>query len=143
MMIGSCAEQSAPNDLNNVCSMGDSSKHFYCGGMGSGLAAKICNNYLSCIILLANAEAMATGVKLGLGPKLFYRVFNASMGQNFMLDHVYPVPGVISHTPSSNGYALGFKSQILPKDVRLGVNATNSVKIKPSIGEAAMQVYEN
>ncbi|OAL42549.1 6-phosphogluconate dehydrogenase C-terminal domain-like protein [Pyrenochaeta sp. DS3sAY3a] len=143
IMIGSPAEQSALNGLNNVCNwMGDSSKKFYCGEMGSGLAAKICNNYLSCTILLANAEAMATGIKLGLDPKLLYRIINASTGQNFMLDHVCPVPGFIPHAPSSNGYALGFKSQMLSKDVGLGVNVAKSVNIKPSIGEAAMQVYE-
>lgn len=122
--------------------MGDAKKHFYCGGVGSGLAAKICNNYLSCTILLANAEAMATGVKLGLDPKLLYEVIANSTGQNFMCDHVCPVPGVISHAPSSNGYKLGFKAQMLSKDVRLGVEAANSVNIKPSIGEAAVAVFD-
>ncbi|KAF2855375.1 hypothetical protein T440DRAFT_356007, partial [Plenodomus tracheiphilus IPT5] len=56
------------------------SKLLYCSDMVSSLAAKICNNYLSCTILLANPEAMATGVKLGLDPKLLYQVVNASTG---------------------------------------------------------------
>lgn len=122
--------------------MGDYEKIFYCGGLGSGLAAKICNNYLSCTILLANAEAMATGVKLGLDPKLLHRVIANSTGQNFMCDNVCPVPGVVPHAPSSNDYKLGFKAQMLSKDVGLGVDAANSVGVKPSIGEAAIRVFD-
>lgn len=123
-------------------SMGDSGKQYYCGGLGLGLAAKICNNYLSCTLLLANAEAMATGVKLGLDPKLLHKVIAGSTGQNFMIDNVCPVPGVVPHAPSSNGYRLGFKSQMLSKDVGLGVDAANSVGINPSIGNAAVAVFD-
>jgi 3-hydroxyisobutyrate dehydrogenase len=121
--------------------MGNPSKVFYCGGLGAGLAAKICNNYLSCTILLATAEAMATGIKLGLDKKLLHKVIQNSTGQSFMADNVCPVPGVVPHAPSSNGYRLGFKAQMLEKDIGLGVDAANSVGIKPSIGEAAMEVY--
>ncbi|KAK9784137.1 putative 3-hydroxyisobutyrate dehydrogenase, mitochondrial [Seiridium cardinale] len=120
---------------------GNPDKTFYCGSLGSGLAAKICNNYLSCTILLANSEAMATGLKLGLDKHVLHRVIQSSTGQNFMADNVCPVPGVVDHAPSSNNYRLGFKAQMLVKDVQLGVDAANSVGIKPSIGEAAMEVY--
>lgn len=122
--------------------MGDPSKFYYCGWLGAGLAAKICNNYLSCTILLANAEAMATGVKLGLDRKLLHQVIANSTGQNFMCDNVCPVPGVVAHAPSSNDYKLGFKAQMLSKDVGLGVDAARSVGIKPSIGEAAIAVFD-
>ena len=122
-------------------SMGSEAKLFYCGSLGAGLAAKICNNYLSCTILLANAEAMATGIKLGIDKKLLHKIIHNSTGQSFMCDHVCPVPGVVPSAPSSNGYRLGFKAQMLVKDVGLGVDAANRVGIKPSIGEAAMEVY--
>lgn len=121
--------------------MGSPSKIFYCGKRGAGLAAKICNNYLSCTILLATAESMATGLKLGLDRKLLHQVIQNSTGQSWMADNVCPVPGVVPHAPSSNGYKLGFKAQMLQKDVGLGVDTANSVGIKPSIGEAAMVVY--
>jgi 3-hydroxyisobutyrate/3-hydroxypropionate dehydrogenase len=121
--------------------MGDPQKTFFCGGLGKGLAAKICNNYLSCTILLANCEAMATGIRMGLDKHLLFKIVHSSTGQNFMADHVFPVPGVVPHAPSSNNYKLGFKSQMLVKDVGLGVDAAHSVGIKPTIGEAAMEVY--
>lgn len=122
-------------------SMGAPGKQYYCGGLGFGLAAKICNNYLSCTILLANAEAMATGVKLGLDSRLLHKIIQGSTGQNYMLDNVCPVPGVVSHAPSSNDYRLGFKSQMLSKDVGLGVDAATSVDVEPSIGSAAIAVF--
>ncbi|KAH7242854.1 hypothetical protein MRS44_002079 [Fusarium solani] len=122
--------------------MGAADKAFFCGGLGNGLAAKICNNYLSCTILLANCEAMATGRRLGLDKHLLHKIIHNSTGQNFMADHVAPVPGVVPHAPSSNNYKLGFKSQMLPKDVGLGVDAARSVGIVPTIGEAAMTVFE-
>lgn len=129
--------------IQKVCEyIGAVDKIFYCGQRGNGLAAKICNNYLSCTILLANCEAMATGMKLGLDKHVLHKIIHSSTGQNFMADHVCPIPGVVPHAPSSNDYRLGFKAQMLVKDVGLGVDAAKSVNIKPSIGEAAMQVYD-
>ncbi|KAM5349586.1 hypothetical protein ACJ41O_006091 [Fusarium nematophilum] len=98
--------------------LGPPEKTFYCGDLGSGLAAKICNNYLSCTILLANSEAMAMGLRMGLDRHLLHGIIQKSSGQNFMADHM------------------------LVKDVGLGVEAARSVGIAPTIGEAAMTVYE-
>ncbi|KAI1843765.1 hypothetical protein JX266_010024 [Neoarthrinium moseri] len=127
--------------LSTAHYMGSPSKIFHCGGLGKGLAAKLCNNYLSCTFLLANSEAMATGLRLGLDKHVLHKVIHESTGQNFMLDHVCPVPDVVPHAPSSNNYKLGFKAEMLVKDVGLAVDAANSVGIKPTIGEAAMNVY--
>ncbi|KAF7535052.1 hypothetical protein G7054_g5718 [Neopestalotiopsis clavispora] len=140
-------DKNIPNGLSHRLKratqyFGNPNKIFYCGGLGSGLAAKICNNYLSCTILLANSEAMATGLKLGLDKHVLHKVIQASTGQNFMADHVCPVPGVVEHAPSSNDYKLGFKAQMLAKDVSLGVDAAQSVGIEPSIGKAALEVYK-
>jgi len=122
--------------------MGDPKKFFYCGRLGAGLAAKISNNYLSCSILLAVAEAMAIGIRSGVDEKLLHEVIHNSTGQNFMADMVQPVPGIVSSAPSSNGYKLGFKTQMMIKDLGLGVNAGYATGIKPTIAEAAYRVYE-
>ncbi|PYI26722.1 putative 3-hydroxyisobutyrate dehydrogenase [Aspergillus indologenus CBS 114.80] len=129
--------------LERVCSwMGDPSRIFYCGRRGAGLAAKISNNYLSCSILVAVAEAMAIGVRSGVDAQLLHEVIHASTGQSFMADHVQPVPGVVSHAPSSNHYRLGFKTQMMTKDLGLGVQAGYATGIAPSMAEAALRVYE-
>lgn len=122
--------------------MGDPKKFFYCGKLGAGLAAKISNNYLSCSILLAVAEAIAIGTRSGIDEKLLHQVIHLSTGQNFMADNVQPVPGVVPDAPSSNNYRLGFKTQMMIKDLGLGVQAGYATGIKPTIAEAALRVYE-
>ncbi|OJJ53629.1 hypothetical protein ASPSYDRAFT_212655 [Aspergillus sydowii CBS 593.65] len=125
-----------------VSMMGDPQKVFYCGKLGAGLAAKISNNYLSCSILLAVAEAMAIGVRSGVDEKLLHDIIHNSTGQTFMADHVQPVPGVVPHAPSSNNYRLGFKTQMMIKDLSLGVQAGHATGIIPTVAEAALRVYE-
>jgi 3-hydroxyisobutyrate dehydrogenase-like beta-hydroxyacid dehydrogenase len=122
--------------------MGNPKKFFYCGRLGAGLAAKISNNYLSCSILLAVAEAMAIGIRSGVDEKLLHDVIQNSTGQSFMADVVQPVPGVVPDAPSSNNYRLGFKTQMMIKDLGLGVKAGYATGIKPTIAEAAYWVYE-
>lgn len=121
--------------------MGEPSKFFYCGALGTGLAAKISNNYLSCTLLLATAEAMAIGIRSGIDPKLLYNVIRNSTGQSWMCDHVCPVPNVVPHVPSSNGYKPGFKTQMMIKDTTLGIEAGRIVGIKPSMAEMALETY--
>src|SRR4051795_12075852 len=70
--------------------MGNPKKFFYCGRLGAGLAAEISNNYLSCSILLAVAEAMAIGIRSGVDEKLLHDVIQNSTGQSFMADVVQP-----------------------------------------------------
>ncbi|KAJ5559806.1 hypothetical protein N7513_002205 [Penicillium frequentans] len=122
--------------------MGNPKKFFYCGKLGAGLAAKISNNYLSCSILLAVAEAMAIGIRSGVDEKLLHEVIQNSTGQNFMADVVQPVPGIVPDAPSSNNYKLGFKTQMMIKDLGLGIRAGYATGIKPTIAEAAYGVYE-
>lgn len=122
--------------------LGRPEKFFWCGRLGAGLAAKISNNYISCTILLVIAEAMAIGVKHGIDPKLLQDIIHNSSGQSFMGDHVNPVPGVVPHAPSSNNWKLGFKTQMMVKDIGLGVEAAKKVGIKPTMAEAAVELWK-
>ncbi len=122
--------------------MGQPKKFFWCGKLGAGLAAKISNNYISCTFLLVIAEAMAMGIRNGIEPKLLQDVIHNSSGQSFMGDHVNPVPGVVPHAPSSNNWRLGFKTQMMIKDIGLGVDAAKQVGIQPTMAEAAIEVWK-
>ncbi|KAK1690038.1 NAD binding domain of 6-phosphogluconate dehydrogenase-domain-containing protein [Colletotrichum godetiae] len=124
-----------------VSMMGDSEKLFWCGDVGSGLAAKISNNYISCSVLLLISEAMAVGVKSGVDPKMLQTIIHNSTGQTFMGDNVCPVPGVIPHAPSSNNWRLGFKTQMFLKDLSLGIEAAKQENIQPTMAEAAYGVF--
>lgn len=131
--------------LENVLSMlGSLSKFFYLNTLGAGLTAKISNNYLSGTILLATAEALAIGVGQGLDPKMLYNVIRASTGQSWMCDHVMPIPNVTDiWVPSNSGYKPGFKTQMMLKDLGLGVESAKQVGIRPSMAERALEVWES
>ena len=129
--------------VNHVLKMlGNPNKFFWCDKLGAGLAAKISNNYISCTILLVIAEAMAMGIRNGIDPALLQDVIHNSSGQSFMGDHVNPVPGVVPHAPSSNNWKLGFKTQMMSKDIGLGIDAAKRVGISPTMAEAAIEVWK-
>lgn len=129
--------------INRVLTMlGAPKKFFWCGKRGAGLAAKISNNYISCTSLLVIAEAMAMGVRDGIDPKLLHDVIRNSSGQSFMEENVTPVPGVVPHAPSSNNWKLGFKTQMMVKDIGLGIDAAKKVGITPTMAEAAIEVWK-
>ncbi|KAH8732621.1 6-phosphogluconate dehydrogenase [Phaeosphaeriaceae sp. PMI808] len=132
--------------LSNTLSMvGSPSKLFYLHNLGAGLAAKIANNYLSGTILLATAEAFAMGVKHGLDPSELYSVIKNSTGQSWMCDHVLPIPNVQTEywVPSNSGYKPGFKTQMMLKDLGLGIQSAKQVGIEPCMALAAMGIWEN
>ena len=112
--------------------------------LGAGLTAKICNNYLSGTILLATAESLAMGVKHGLDPSALYSVIKNSTGQSWMCDHVLPIPNVQTDywVPSNTGYKPGFKTQMMLKDLGLGIEGARQVGVEPSMAVAAMKVWE-
>ena len=122
--------------------MGSPEKFFYCGGIGAGLAAKICNNYLAGVILLASAEAMNIGIRSGIDRKLLYEVVHNSTGQSFMFDNVNPAPGTVDHAPSSRDYQGGFKAQMMVKDMSLGVEAGETTGVRTTTGSAALELYK-
>lgn len=125
-----------------VATMADPEKIFWCGPVGSGLAAKISNNYISCSVLLLIAEAMAVGVRSGVDPRMLHRIIHSSTGQTFMGDNVCPVPDVVPHAPSSNAWRLGFKTQMFLKDLSLGIEAARRENIEPTMAKAAYRVFE-
>ena len=50
----------------------------YCGAVGTGQAAKICNNMIA-ISMISTDEAMKLGIRLGLDPRLLVKILNMSL----------------------------------------------------------------
>lgn len=125
--------------------IGSPSKFFFLNTLGAGLTAKIANNYLSGTILLATAEALAFGVKQGLDPVDLYSVIRSSTGQSWMCDHVFPIPDVQKDhwVPSNSGYRPGFKTQMMLKDLGLGIESAEQVGIEPTMAKAALEVWKD
>jgi 3-hydroxyisobutyrate dehydrogenase-like beta-hydroxyacid dehydrogenase len=128
--------------IETISMMGSPEKFLFCGRLGAGLTAKITNNYLAGVNLLAIAEAMAFGIRSGVDKHILYKVIKNSSGQSWMCDHVNPVPGVLPNVPSSRDYQGGFKAQMMVKDMSLGVGAGKAMGVRTTTGSAALEVYK-
>ncbi|MGV9870099.1 NAD(P)-dependent oxidoreductase [Rhodococcus koreensis] len=93
------------------------------GGPGSGQATKIVNNMIFGICLAATCEGVALAEQLGLDTRTLYEVITRSSGDNWALRNWYPVSGVVESAPSSGGFAPGFTTQLLVKDLTLALRA--------------------
>ncbi|XP_051922591.1 3-hydroxyisobutyrate dehydrogenase b [Hippocampus zosterae] len=113
----------------------------YCGQVGTGQAAKICNNMLLAIGMIGTAETMNLGIRLGLDPKLLAKILNMSSGRCWSSDTYNPVPGVMEGVPSANNYQGGFGTQLMAKDLGLAQNTATSTKTPIPLGSLAHQIY--
>ena len=85
-------------------------KIVHCGGAGAGQAAKICNNMILGISMIAVSEAFALAEKLGLSHQALFDVASTSSGQCWSLTTYCPVPGPVPTSPANNEYRPGFAS---------------------------------
>jgi len=114
----------------------------HCGPPGSGLAAKLTNNYLLAISNIATAEAMNLGLQLGLTESVVAGVVNASTGRCWSSEVNNPIPGILPSAPASRGYAGGFGVSLMKKDLSLALLAAKQWKAPLELGPQAARVYE-
>ncbi len=114
----------------------------HCGDTGNGQVAKICNNMMLAIEMIATAEGMALAAKLGMDPKVFASIANTSSGRCWSSDTYNPYPGVMENVPASRGYTGGFGADLMLKDLTLVTDAAKTVKQPVVLGAAAQQLYQ-
>ncbi|KAK3943330.1 3-hydroxyisobutyrate dehydrogenase [Diplogelasinospora grovesii] len=114
----------------------------HCGPQGTGLSAKLANNYLLAINNIATAEAMNLGIRWGLDPKVLAGVINVSTGKCWPSEVNNPVPGVVETAPSSRDYKGGFGIGLMRKDLRLAMLAAQEADAKLALADRAKEVYE-
>lgn len=114
----------------------------HCGGNGAGQAAKICNNMVLGISMIAVSEAFNLAEKLGLSPEKFFEVASGSSAQCWSLTSYCPAPGQVPTAPSNNGYAPGFMAQMMLKDLKLATDAAESGHAYCPLGQGARDLYE-
>lgn len=112
-------------------------KAVFCGKPGNGQAAKICNNMIGGAIMVATCEAFVLADKLGLDREKMFDVVSTSSGSSWIMNTYCPAPGVGPTTPADNGYAGGFASELMLKDLRLSQQAAQSVDADTPMGRAA------
>jgi 3-hydroxyisobutyrate dehydrogenase len=102
----------------------------YLGEVGTGQAAKLCNNMLLAINMIGASEAFALAKNLGLDLKIFNDLVSVSSGKSWVTDFNNPVPGVSKSSPASKNYKGGFSSQLLLKDTDLALKACHEKGMK-------------
>jgi 3-hydroxyisobutyrate dehydrogenase len=113
----------------------------HAGGSGAGQAAKICNNMLLGASMIATCETFAMAQKLGLDLQTFYDISSKASGQNWSMTSYCPVPGVGPTTPADNDYRGGFATALMLKDLKLAMEAAQSVNADVPMGARAAELY--
>lgn len=114
---------------------------FHAGEAGAGQTAKICNNMLLGILMIGTAEAIALGVANGLDPKVLSEIMRRSSGGNWALEKYNPLPGVMATAPASKGYAGGFGTDLMLKDLGLAQENAAAVRAATPLGGLARNLY--
>jgi 3-hydroxyisobutyrate dehydrogenase len=113
----------------------------HAGASGAGQAAKICNNMLLGVSMLGTCEAFALAEKLGLEADRFFEIASKSSGQCWSVTSYCPVPGVGPQTPADRGYAGGFATAMMLKDLKLAQDAAAKVGATTPMGAQAEALY--
>ncbi|MGB7404864.1 MAG: 3-hydroxyisobutyrate dehydrogenase [Pacificimonas sp.] len=114
----------------------------HAGDAGAGQAAKICNNMLLGATMVATCETLALAEKLGLDPQTFYDIASVSSGQSWSLTSYCPLPGVGPDSPADRGYAGGFASALMLKDLKLAGEAARAAGASVPMGGLAQALYQ-
>ena len=117
-------------------------KAVHCGAAGAGQAAKICNNMILGVTMIATCEAFALADKLGLDRQKMFDVVSTSSGYSWSMNAYCPAPGVGPQSPADNDYKPGFAAELMLKDLRLSQQAAESADADTPMGQIATALYE-
>jgi 3-hydroxyisobutyrate dehydrogenase len=116
-------------------------KAVHCGAAGAGQSAKICNNMILGVTMIATCEAFALADKLGLDRQKMFDVVSTSSGYSWVMNAYCPAPGVGPKSPADNGYAPGFAAELMLKDLRLSQQAADAADADTPMGKMAAALY--
>lgn len=117
-------------------------KIIHAGDAGSGQAAKICNNMILGISMIAVSEAFVLAQELGLSADKLHEVVSNASGQCWVTNNYLPVPNILEKVPANNNYQPGFTTAMMLKDLRLSQQAAQQVGIHTIMGQQATTCYE-
>lgn len=115
----------------------------HAGAAGNGQVAKICNNMILGISMIAVSEAFSLAESLGLAAQKLFDISSKASGQCWAMTSYSPVPGIVDNVPSNNDYQPGFTSNMMLKDLNLSQQAAQSAMMQTPLGEHARDLYKN
>jgi len=91
------------------------------GGPGMGQVVKLCNNLIYAAQMLATAEATVMATKAGVDLGKLFEVITHATGDCVAVRTRLPAEGVVPDSPASNGWAPGFMTDLMAKDLDLAI----------------------
>jgi 3-hydroxyisobutyrate dehydrogenase len=109
---------------------------FYVGEkIGDAARTKLVNNLLAGINLVAGAEALALGARLGLDKRALFEVIKASSGASWIVTDRMA-------RALDGDYVPRARSVILTKDVGLAVQMADAAGVDTPLGDAALRLFQ-
>jgi 3-hydroxyisobutyrate dehydrogenase len=102
---------------------------FHAGDAGAGSAAKICNNLMLAIQMIAVAEGFNLAEKLGLEAQKLYDISSTATARCWSLNDYCPAPGPVPSSPANRDYQPGFSAALMLKDLRLAMEAVQTTGV--------------
>src|SRR6266568_1231934 len=113
----------------------------HAGMAGNGQAAKICNNMMLGISMIAVCEGFALAEKLGLDWQRLFDISSKSSGQCWAMTNYCPVPGPVPTSPANRGYKAGFTAEMMLKDLKLAQQAAQGAGAATPLGANAASLF--
>jgi 3-hydroxyisobutyrate dehydrogenase len=137
-MVGG-SERAFERALSILQVMGKTIVH--AGGAGNGQAAKICNNMILGVSMIAVSEAFVLAEKLGLDKQKLFDIASKSSGQCWSMTNYCPVPGPVPTSPANRDYQAGFTAAMMLKDLKLAQEAARTAGTATPMGAEAAALY--
>lgn len=137
-MVGGEAEQF---EHAKIVLAGMGKNFFHCGKPGSGEIAKLVNNLILGINMIAASEGLAIGEKLGMDPKILSAICAVSTSRSWVMDTYNPRPGIKEASPASRNYEGGFQVGLIKKDLALALEAARHGNASTELTEKAIDYY--
>ncbi|QRN02533.1 3-hydroxyisobutyrate dehydrogenase [Legionella sp. MW5194] len=117
-------------------------KIIHTGEAGSGQAAKLCNNMILGISMIAVSEAFVLAEKLHLAADKLFEVVNSSSGQCWAMSKYAPVPNLLPDVPANRGYQPGFTAAMMLKDLNLSQQSAKVAGVETPLAAKATAIYQ-
>ena len=114
----------------------------HCGIDGAGQAAKICNNMILGVTMIATSEAFALADDLALDRQKLFDVVSTSSGNSWSMSTYCPAAGIGPKSPSDNNYLPGFSASLMLKDLALSQEAAAIHGTPTKTGQLALKIYQ-
>ena len=115
---------------------------FAVGGPTMGIAAKLANNMMLFISLVAAAEGSQLAASLGLDAKTFWDVATVSSADSWAVRTWYPVPGITESAAANHNFDATFATTLALKDVALALEAGENAGLALPAAALARDQFE-